>query len=295
MPTSADVPLVVSAAPGAPPVQASQAVATDQIEARLAELERLAMELDELESPDSDWREANPACVALPAGFRLSIVVPVYNEQGTIRAIVAKLLSLPLPKEIIIVDDGSTDGTRHELDRLRGLPELQIICKDVNQGKGAALRTGFQQATGSIVLIQDADLEYEPRDIPRLLEPILNGTADVVYGSRFLERQWLGSSSVHRFGNRLLTAASNLMTGLRLTDMETCYKVVRSEALKSLALRQNRFGFEPEITAKLARRGLRFCELPIRYRARTWRAGKKIGFRDAFNAFFCIVRYAWVD
>jgi glycosyltransferase involved in cell wall biosynthesis len=267
------------------------ALATDSIEARLAELEQLAAELEALD----DEALLPPVRLDVPADFRLSIVVPVYNECATIRAILAKLLRLELPTEIIVVDDGSTDGTREQLQQFEGLPNLRIILKSANAGKGAALRTGFDQVTGSMVLVQDADLEYDPRDIPRLLQPILAGNVDVVYGSRFLERHWTGSSIMHRLGNRLLTAASNWTTGLRLTDMETCYKVFRADVLSQLTVRQDRFGFEPEVTAKLARRGLTFCEVPIRYRARDWDAGKKIGLRDAINALFCIVRYAWVD
>jgi glycosyltransferase involved in cell wall biosynthesis len=263
----------------------------DSIENRLAELERLAAELEALD----DETLPPPVELDLPADFRLSIVVPVYNECSTIRAILAKLLQLDLPTEIIVVDDGSTDGTREQLQQLQGLPNVRIILKPVNAGKGAALRTGFDHVTGDVVLVQDADLEYDPRDIPRLLQPILSGAVDVVYGSRFLQRHWTGSSLMHRLGNRMLTAASNLTTGLRLTDMETCYKVFRADVLDQLTVRQDRFGFEPEVTAKLARRGLKFREVPIRYRARDWDAGKKIGMRDAINALFCIVRYAWAD
>ncbi|MCA9147872.1 MAG: glycosyltransferase family 2 protein [Planctomycetales bacterium] len=279
----------------ASPRTSRAAASTDEaIQLRLHELEQLATELEQLEEDDAA-DEFAAAPLNLPSDFLLSIVVPVYNERTTIRAIIAKLLALPLPKEIILVDDGSTDGTRDELAALAGLPGLRIQLHDQNRGKGAALRTGFAHVSGTIALVQDADLEYDPRDIPGLLVPILNDEADVVYGSRFLEQRHTGSSSFHQFGNRLLTVASNITTGLKLTDMETCYKVVRASALRDLEIRQNRFGFEPEVTAKLARRGLRFQELPIRYRARTWDAGKKIGWRDAINAFFCIVRYAWVD
>lgn len=243
---------------------------------------------------DDGPTEAEELC--LPAGFLLSIVVPVYNEQKTIRAVIGRLLALAnVPKEIVIVDDGSTDGTREELAKLQGIPGLQIILKPVNEGKGAALRTGFEHTRGQIVMVQDADLEYDPRDIPQLLLPILRHQADVVYGSRFLQRRGSGSSGIHRFGNRMLTWASNITTGLRLTDMETCYKVFHADVLKRLTIRQNRFGFEPEVTAKVARHGWRVAELPVRYDARDWDEGKKIGLKDAFNAFFCIVRYAWRD
>lgn len=289
------VPVVVpqlspTTPPDPQPLDSAAAIA-----ARLDELTEYAQELNRLDDELLPPAITSATTLSLPTDFLLSIVVPIFNEQATVRAIVAKLLALPLPKELILVDDGSTDGTRAELARLQGLPDVKIVCLPTNQGKGAALRTGFQHARGSIVLVQDADLEYDPRDIPELLTPILSGEADVVYGSRFLERRWLGSSACHRLGNRLLTAASNLTTGLRLTDMETCYKVFHSSALATLTIRQDRFGFEPEVTAKLARRGLRFRELPVRYRARDWDAGKKIGWRDALNAFYCIVRYAWID
>jgi glycosyltransferase involved in cell wall biosynthesis len=265
------------------------------IESRLGETERLLESLA-AECPDIEDDECfETPSLKLPADFRLSIVVPVYNEQKTVLAVVAKLRRLSLPKQIIIVDDGSTDGTRELLGKLSGLPELQVVLKEQNEGKGAALRTGFAHARGSVVLVQDADLEYDPREIPRLVEPIVLGDADVVYGSRFLEDHTRGSSWLHQVGNRLLTAASNLTTGLRLTDMETCYKVFRADVLDGLNIRQNRFGFEPEVTAKLARRRLTFVELPIRYHARDWQEGKKIGLRDAINALYCIVRYAWCD
>jgi glycosyltransferase involved in cell wall biosynthesis len=263
----------------------------DSIEARLAALDQLAAELEALDHED-DWPAAE---LRLPDDFCLSIVVPVYNEHATIRAIIAKLLRLDLPTEIIVVDDGSTDGTREVLQELQGLPRLRIVLKPLNEGKGAALRSGFALVTGHLVLVQDADLEYDPRDIPRLIAPLVNGDVDVVYGSRFLERRWRGSSAVHRLGNRLLTIASNLTTGLRLTDMETCYKLFRSEVLADLSVQQDRFGFEPEVTAKLARRGLRFREVPVRYHARDWQQGKKIGLRDALSTLYCIVRYAWAD
>jgi glycosyltransferase involved in cell wall biosynthesis len=276
--------------PVLPSTRRTSGVSVESIERRLAELEQLAAELDAEDKAETPRIE-----LTLPADFRLSIVVPIYNERSTVRSIVAKLMQLPVPSEIILVDDGSTDGTRDELQRLEGLPNLRIVFKPSNEGKGAALRSGFQYVTGTVVLVQDADLEYDPRDIPRLLEPLLTDQADVVYGSRFLEHRWSGSSSIHRFGNYLLTAASNLTTGLKLTDMETCYKVFSANVLRDLAVKQDRFGFEPELTAKLARRGLRFSEVPVRYHARGWDEGKKIGLRDAFNALFCILRYAWKD
>jgi glycosyltransferase involved in cell wall biosynthesis len=233
--------------------------------------------------------------LAYPPGFLLSIVVPVFNERATVRQIIARLWTLDVPKEILVIDDGSTDGTHKELAALADLPNVRLFLKPRNEGKGAALRHGFQHARGDVVLVQDADMEYDPRDIPRLLQPILDGSADVVYGSRFLKDPRRGCSAIHCFGNRLLTMASNLTTGLRLTDMETCYKVFRADVLQGLSIRQDRFGFEPEITAKIARAGCRIQELPVRYNARSWDDGKKIGVRDGFEALFCIARYAWRD
>ncbi|MCU0873391.1 MAG: glycosyltransferase family 2 protein [Pirellulaceae bacterium] len=230
-----------------------------------------------------------------PAGFKLTIVVPVFNEQQTIAEILGRVRAVPVPKEIIVVDDRSADGTQAVLEQLADWPELRVIYKPRNEGKGAALRTGFAAATGDVVVVQDADLEYDPNDLPSLLEPILSGEADVVYGSRYLHEVPQDPSFLHRFGNQLLTWASNLLTGLRLTDMETCYKMIPRPILQSLEIQQNRFGFEPEVTAKLARRGVRIKELPIRYEGRGYKEGKKIGWRDGVNAFYCIVRYHWRD
>ncbi|MCA9264076.1 MAG: glycosyltransferase family 2 protein [Planctomycetales bacterium] len=231
----------------------------------------------------------------VPPGFVLSIVIPVFNEHETIKAIVARVRSLPIATQIIVVDDASRDGTTQVLRRLELLPNVEVVFKTVNEGKGAALRTGFERARGDVVAVQDADLEYDPRDLLRLLEPILANQCDVVYGSRFAESGAVGSSSVHRVGNQALTWLSNAVTGLKLTDMETCYKVFRRELLQEMRLHQNRFGFEPEFTAKLARQGARFQELPVTYAARDWDEGKKIGIRDGINAIYCILRYAWRD
>lgn len=236
-----------------------------------------------------------PPDFELPAGFKLSIVVPVYNEAATILEILSRLAILPVCKEIVIVDDCSTDGTRALLKPVESTRDVRVIYKPKNEGKGAALRTGFAAATGDIVVIQDADLEYDPRDILPLLKPIVAGEADVVFGSRFLGEAPQDPSLVHRLGNRLLTAASNLFTRQQLTDMETCYKAFRRESLSGIEIQQNRFGFEPEITAKLARRRARIQEVPIRYDARSYADGKKIGWKDAFNAFYCIVRYGLAD
>lgn len=236
-----------------------------------------------------------PARGPWPSGFQLTIVIPVFNEQQTVAEILRRVRAVPIPKEIIVVDDCSTDDTRAVLEQLGDWSELRVIHKPQNAGKGAALRTGFAAATGDVVVVQDADLEYDPNDLPALLEPILRGEADVVYGSRYLHEQPQDPSLLHRLGNQVLTWASNLFTGLRLTDMETCYKMIPRPLLQSLEIRQNRFGFEPEVTAKLARRGVRIKELPIRYESRGYKDGKKIGWRDAINAFYCIVRYRWRD
>lgn len=258
--------------------------------ARLTELVELAELLhtaEPYEIPTPDF--------AIPAGFRLSIVVPVYNEARTIHEILARLAKLPIAKEIVIVDDCSTDGTCALLHKLELADELKIIYKPRNEGKGAALRTGFAHATGDVVVVQDADLEYDPRDLLGLLEPILAGDADVVFGSRFMHEKPQDKSRMHRFGNWALTASSNLFTGWRITDMETCYKAFRRETIQSVPIRQNRFGFEPEVTAKLARRGARVVEVPISYNARSFAEGKKIGVKDLFNALWCIVRYGLAD
>lgn len=262
------------------------------ISARLAELQNLAKKLNSEDEYEGLPPQHN---LELPAGFLLSVVVPVFNEQDTIRNVVARLLNLSLPTEIIVVDDGSSDATPEELKQFSGLPQVHILIKPKNEGKGAAVRDGLKLINGTVALVQDADLEYDPRDIPGLLQPILNGDADIVFGSRFRDDRATGSSKIHRFGNRLLTSLSNLTTGLKLTDMETCYKLIRRESLEGLELKENRFGFEPEITAKLARRKFRITELPIRYNARAWDQGKKIGIGDGLSALYCILRYAWFD
>jgi glycosyltransferase involved in cell wall biosynthesis len=236
-----------------------------------------------------------PLEYSLPANFKLSIVIPVYNEERTIREILARVAALPVPKEIIVVDDCSKDSTREILRDLDGVSDLHVIFKPQNEGKGAALRTGFKQATGDIVVVQDADLEYDPRDILPLLKPILEGEADVVYGSRFMHSNPHHRSLIHRFGNWALTFASNMTTGLKLTDMETCYKAFKREVISKIDIQQNRFGFEPEVTAKIGRRKYRVMEVPISYHARSYAEGKKIGVKDLFNALWCIVRYGLFD
>jgi len=209
--------------------------------------------------------------------------------------VVANVAALPLPKEIIIVDDASTDDTREVLSHYEPANGVDVICKPQNEGKGAALRTAFRRVTGDVVVVQDADLEYDPRDIMALVRPIVCGQADVVYGSRFLEGRPRGSSLLHRLGNGLLTKLSNWTTGLDITDMETGYKAFRREVLKDFEIKQHRFGFEPEITARIARQHYRLYEVPIRYNPRSYAEGKKIGVRDLLSTLYCILRYAWVD
>ncbi|HXM94134.1 MAG TPA: glycosyltransferase family 2 protein [Candidatus Dormibacteraeota bacterium] len=245
---------------------------------------------------------------------KVSIVIPVYNEKSTVEEILRRVLETKLRREVILVDDCSTDGTRQILENMAAhqskdqntvtafdggdpvqVGELRFLFQAENQGKGAALRRGFAESTGDIVLVQDADLEYDPRDYAKLLEPILDGRADVVYGSRFLG----GPQRVHYFwhyvANKLLTLFSDVSTNLKLTDMETCYKVFRREVLSGIQLKSNRFGFEPEITAKIAKRKWRIYEVPISYAGRTYEEGKKITWKDGLQALWCIIRFKFSD
>lgn len=225
--------------------------------------------------------------------MKLSIIIPCFNEQTTILALIQAVIASPYPeKEIIIVDDCSRDGT-HEILKNQIAPLVsQIIYHEKNQGKGAALRTGIQAATGDVVIIQDADLEYDPRQYPFLVQPILEDKADVVFGSRFMGGQphrvlyfW------HRVGNGFLTLLSNMFSNLNLTDMETCYKVFRREIIQGITIEENRFGFEPEITAKVAKLNCRIYEVGIAYYGRTYEEGKKIGWKDGVRALYCIIKY----
>jgi glycosyltransferase involved in cell wall biosynthesis len=256
-------------------------------------------------------RRRNPSALDSP---KLSVVIPVYNEKDTIVEILDRVLSTDITKEVIIVDDDSRDGTREILEHMAklqaqgektapaheganaiSLSDLRFIFQRPNQGKGAALRRGFAEATGDVVLVQDADLEYDPVDYPKLLEPIVDGRADVVYGSRFLG----GPQRVHYFwhyvANKMLTLLSDIFTNLKLTDMETCYKVFRREVLCGICLKSNRFGFEPEITAKVARGNWRVYEVPISYAGRTYEEGKKMTWTDGAQALWCIIRYRFKD
>ena len=224
----------------------------------------------------------------------LSVVIPVYNEAATIAHVLAGVLAQRPVEQVIIVDDCSTDGTWQQLERLADHDRrIELVRHEVNQGKGAALRTGFVKATSRVVIVQDADLEYDPAEYYRLLGPVLSGKADVVFGSRFY-----GGDGAHRVlyfwhsvGNRLLTFFSNMATDLNLTDMETCYKAFRREVLAGIRIKENRFGFEPEITARVARANLRVFEVGISYNGRTYAEGKKIGWRDGFRALWCICKY----
>jgi glycosyltransferase involved in cell wall biosynthesis len=226
--------------------------------------------------------------------MRVSVVMPVYNERGSLRAVVERVLAVPLELELICVDDGSRDGSREILAELQSQhSNVRVLLQPKNMGKGAALRRGIQEATGDFVLIQDADLEYDPADYPNLLEPLIEGKADVVYGSRFLGSKphrvlyfW------HSVGNRLLTLLSNCLTNINLTDMETCYKVFRREIVQSIPIEENRFGFEPEITIKVAKRRLRIYEVGISYWGRTYEEGKKIGWKDGVRCLWCLVKYS---
>ncbi len=240
----------------------------------------------------------------IPAEMRLSVVIPVYNEEKTLRVLVDKVRQVPIRKELILIDDCSKDRTRDVLKALEAeggqddFNRIRIFFHDVNQGKGAALKTGFSHVEGDIVIIQDADLEYDPAEYPRLLQPIVENKADVVFGSRFLGDQahrvlyfW------HYLGNRFLTTLSNCFTNLNLSDMETCYKVFRRSVIDEITpkLVQKRFGFEPEITARVARRRFRVFETSVSYAGRTYAEGKKIGWRDGFKALYCIVRFGIAD
>jgi glycosyltransferase involved in cell wall biosynthesis len=228
--------------------------------------------------------------------MKVSVVVPVYNEERTVAVLLKRVLAAGLDlKEIVVVDDGSKDRTREKVAELATVdPRVRLLPQRQNCGKGAALRTGFKAATGDIVVVQDADLEYDPAELPRLLQPIQDGIADVVFGSRFIGG---GAHRVHLFwhmvGNQGLTLLSNMCTNLNLTDMECCYKGFRREIIQGIELEEDRFGFEPEVTAKVARQKVRVYEVGVSYFGRTYAEGKKIGWRDGFRALYCIIKYSF--
>ena len=230
---------------------------------------------------------------AIPSDFRLSVVIPVYNEVNTVIQVIERVRATKLPVEIIVIDDGSVDGTREKLAALPAADDLRILLHEKNKGKGAALRTGFTHATGTAIVVQDADLEYDPEDFRILIQPIIEDHADVVYGTRFGHHDRPVSPLWHALANRWITRMTNVRTGCHFSDVETCYKVIRRELLQSLApdLRENRFGIEIELTIKLAKRRARFYERPIRYWRRGFDEGKKIGWKDAVRAFYCMFRY----
>ena len=231
--------------------------------------------------------------------MKLSVVIPIYNERATLRQLVNRVLSVTVPfeLELLCVDDGSTDSSREILQDLQTQhPEVRAFLQPRNMGKGAALRRGIREATGEFVVIQDADLEYDPAEYPILLEPLIDGKADVVYGSRFMGgRPHRVLYFWHSVGNWLLTLFSNALTDLNLTDMETCYKAFRREVIQAIPLEEDRFGFEPEVTVKIAKRRLRVYEVGISYSGRTYEEGKKIGWKDGVRAFWCMLKYSWKE
>ncbi|HVX64415.1 MAG TPA: glycosyltransferase family 2 protein [Pirellulales bacterium] len=285
------------------PASTGDSAATNSMDPRAA----LRQLIEALESCESNERVelaerllGRSACrrlgiYRLPPSFVLSVVIPVFNELQTIGEVVQRVRSSGVPVEMIIVDDGSTDGTRELLKSWQDEPDMKIIMHEVNQGKGSALRTGFSHASGDVVIVQDADLEYDPAEFEKLIQPIVDDVADVVFGSRFTGDNQRVLYFWHSVGNKVLTLLSNAMTNLNLTDMETCYKAFRRDVIQRIAptLREQRFGIEPELTAKVAAMpGIRVYERPITYQGRTYAEGKKITWRDGFRALYCIVRYA---
>ena len=242
-----------------------------------------------------------PACrnlgiYPIPLGFKLSVVIPVFNEERWLGELVRRVQAVEIPKELILINDYSTDATPKILEQIeKHYDNVRVFHQPKNMGKGAALREGFKHCTGDLVIVQDADWEYDPAEYPKLIQPILEGRADVVVGSRFIGEQHRVLYYWHSVANKMLTTLSNWFTNLNLTDMETCYKVFRREIIQGMNLKSNRFGFEPEVTVKVARGGWRIYEVPISYAGRTYDEGKKIGLKDAFQALYCIVRYWAAD
>ncbi|MFK8111702.1 MAG: glycosyltransferase family 2 protein [Rubripirellula sp.] len=256
-----------------------------QLEAELDTIKRIEQTLDLVADATSAAIGVRPI-----SRFDISVIVPVFNERETLPQVLDRLEEvMPVSTEVIIVDDGSTDGTAQWLAELPAQGNRKVICRKRNHGKGSAVRLAIRHSQGSVVAIQDADLEYDPADLLRVIWPIVDGNAEVVYGSRYLGDS--NDSLLHRLGNRSLTLASNLLTGLRLTDMETCHKAFDGDLLRSIKLKECRFGFEPEITAKIARRQPRLLEVPTNYEGRSYAAGKKIGWRDGVSAIACMWKY----
>lgn len=274
--------------PAAIPSQPPLAPTVDQ-----TYLRRIQETITAAEKAAAEGLEAGNQPNEKQTSLAVSVVIPVYNERDTIAEIVRRVQAMNIHHEIVIVDDYSVDGTRNVLLELAQQPDVRVLMHGYNKGKGAALRTAFAEVEGDVIMIQDADLEYNPQDYLKLLAPLEQGETDVVYGSRFLTNANQDPSRLHRFGNWLLTSLSNRLTGQHLTDMETCYKVFRREVIQAINFKQNRFGFEPEITARISRMGKKIVEVPISYDYRSYSEGKKIGLRDAFNAIWCIFRYAF--
>ncbi len=257
--------------------------AVQQIEAQISQtLDRLHSAIEA--SQDTQPQRKNP---------EVSVIIPVFNEQATIVEIIERVLALPLELEVIVVDDGSSDGTRAVLEQYDRHARVFCHLHAHNQGKGAALRTGIAEAKGDFVVIQDADLEYDPINIISVIRPLQAGLSEVAYGSRYLLEAQQDQSFIHRLGNWLLTSFSNLLSRQSLTDMETCYKAFQRELIQSIQIEENRFGFEPEITAKLAKLKTQISEVPVSYQPRSWQQGKKIGWKDLVRTLYCIIKYNW--
>jgi glycosyltransferase involved in cell wall biosynthesis len=301
--------MIVANAPEARYVDKPDERADDRPDYRTDELTELVNKLAENPARRIEVLEkllGVPACrqigiYPIPVGFKLSVVIPVYNEERWLAELVRRVQAVEIPKELVLVNDCSTDGTAAILAQLeKQYPNVRVFHQPKNQGKGAALREGFKHCVGDVVLVQDADWEYDPAEYPKLIQPIIEGRADVVFGSRFIGESHRVLYYWHSVANKALTTLSNWFTNLNLTDMETCYKVFKREVIQSINLKSNRFGFEPEITAKVARKRKgqapwRVFEVPISYSGRTYEEGKKIRLKDAFQALYCIVRYWMAD